>query len=106
VARVADCLERGMEASLTPIGAGVICAMPARGGHYLNELELRREARPHLSGEPAYLPLKLKVQDICATAKTKTPDPRIVPRNFVNRLYSEARDRISPKGIRIIGGVY
>ncbi|MCC3244914.1 hypothetical protein LG047_06200 [Methylocystis sp. WRRC1] len=96
LARVAVCMARGMEAVLVPDLNGVVCAAASRGGFFLEST---------VAGKPRYeAPKYVKAAQICADAQTS--DRRVLPRGFVKDLVRETKDKVDPKGIRLIGAIF
>ncbi|MEF3367165.1 hypothetical protein V3H18_11530 [Methylocystis sp. 9N] len=97
LARVIICLVRGMEAVLTPGLNGVACAAASRGASFL-------DARPPGADKPrSDPPERIKAEGICSNPQS---DMRVLPRGFVKELVREAKDRVDPKGVRIIGAIF
>ncbi|MFO1103949.1 MAG: hypothetical protein U1E20_13705 [Methylocystis sp.] len=92
------CLARGLEAVLVPDYNGVVCASASRGRLFLDSMTMDGNTRRYPDSR------QIKAEDVCAPAPVR--DKRIVSRTFVKDLARDAKDKVDPKGIRIIGGVY
>ncbi len=97
-ARVLACLTRGLEAVLVADHNGVVCASASRGRLFLESLAADGKNRRYPNSR------QIRSEDVCAHADGH--DRRLVSRTFVKDLARDANDKIDPKGIRIIGGVY
>ena len=98
MARVLACLTRGLEAVLVADHNGVVCASASRGRLFLESLAADGKSRRYPDSR------QIRSEDVCAHAAGH--DGRLVSRTFVKDLVRDAKDKIDPKGIRIIGGLY
>lgn len=96
--RVLACLTRGLEAVLVADHNGVVCASASRGRLFLDSMESDGKTRRYPDSR------QIRTEDVCAQAPER--DRRLVSRTFIKDLARHAQDKIDPKGIRIIGGVY
>ncbi|MFO1125979.1 MAG: hypothetical protein U1E25_12385 [Methylocystis sp.] len=97
-ARVLACLTRGLEAVLVPDHSGVVCASASRGRLFLDSMGPDGKARRYPDSR------QIRSEEVCA--HESGADGRPVTRTFIKDLVRHAKDKIDPKGIRIIGGVY
>jgi hypothetical protein len=100
--RIANCLTVGLEAVLTPENHGVACVAPNKGGEYLDSTGKDGSEQPKYPN-----PHKIDARAACAeTQRASNPDKRLLPSSLIKELTQLAKDRIDPRGIRIIGGIY
>ncbi|MGD9658809.1 MAG: hypothetical protein AB7U61_14430, partial [Methylocystis sp.] len=97
-ARVLACLMRGLEAVLVADHNGVVCASASRGRFFLDSMGTDGKTRRYPDSR------QIRTEDVCAQAPER--DGRLVSRTFIKDLARDAKAKIDPKGIRIIGGVY
>ncbi len=92
------CLARGLEAVLVAEFNGVVCASASRGRSFLESTTVDTKTRRYPDSR------QIRPEEVCTHAPTS--DRRIVSRTFVKDLMRDAKEKIDPKGVRIIGGVY
>lgn len=96
--RVLDCLTRGLEAVMVPDHNGVVCASASRGRLFLESMGADAKTRRYPDSR------QIRSEEICV--HQSGADGRLVSRTFIKDLARHAKDKIEPKGIRIIGGIY